>query len=370
MANYQIILRDSFGRFLGYIEDYAKVELARKIMEVGTLDLYLYPNFNTSLLKIDGRIEVWRKVGVYPQYLEGETPFFIRQAYWTTADSGEELLRITALDPIDLLKRRIVPYDPTDVKSAKWDVADDVLKDIFAENLGASVTDAARNLSTYINVDPKSTLAPMVQINIGRRVVLDAMKDVAAAALQTVNGKYVAFDIVWDDESHLRFKTYIDRRGMDHSSTSAKPVTVSASSGNVTGPTLLLDYSQEVNVVYAGGAGSGASQITTISKDDTRIGLSPFNRCEQWVADTNEADINALQAAADAACHAGRPKKYFSGKIVDGNGFIFGRDCHFGDTIVTIYKGESFDSIIDTEHITFSPSEESVELNAKGEAYV
>ena len=106
-TTYTCRLADPFGVPLATIANFATsgsgpaLEYALSAGQIGALRLTLPSTFDDRLLKLDGRIGVWRSVAGRPAYLDGQAVFLIRT--WTYTD---DTVTVTAYHATSLLQRR------------------------------------------------------------------------------------------------------------------------------------------------------------------------------------------------------------------------------------------------------------------------
>jgi hypothetical protein len=329
--------------------EFVRVEWSRKENEVGVLDIDLPPIYDLSIFKLDGRLEIWREVAGR-LFLEGETIFFLRDWQYSTA-SGQKTLHLKGFDANYLLGYngvgRIVPYNDL-AYVEKVATCDDMMKDIVRENMGALALDTTRDLSTYLSVEVDRGLAYPVHKAFAQQCLLNIFQELATVSLQGL--LYLAFDIVYTGPVMLEFRTYVGQRGNDHRCTSDQPVIINQASKSLEDPVLDFDHTDEVSFVYAGGAGTEALRPIDSMGDANRIGLSPFNRREQFVDASQTEDADELRTETLTALAKGRPKKVLTGKIIDTDQLLYGLHYGFGDIVVAEYDGYSFDAHLDTIH--------------------
>jgi hypothetical protein len=151
---------------------------------VGSLSISLpYSKYASLLYDLTGelipdrRIEVRRSINGALPYLDGETVWFVRYA----SDNLDGILTLQAQDTMGLIARRIVPYAAGTSQASKTTptAADDLIKTVFKENAGSSVTDANRDLSTYISVQANLTLGQSVTKNFAWQQLLSTLQAMA-----------------------------------------------------------------------------------------------------------------------------------------------------------------------------------------------
>jgi hypothetical protein len=245
---------------------------------------------------------------------------------------------------LDLLKRRIVDYPAGNAMATVTSgVADDSIKRIIRENLGASATDTTRDLtSAGLSVAANTAQGAAVVYSFPWRNVLSVCQAIAEASREA--GTAVYFDIEPTVSTNLTFtfQTYPTRRGSDRTSSTL----VGYDIGNMASPSLDEDYTSEVNWCRAGGQGEEADRMTATSQDTERSGASVWARAEYFQDARHLTTSAALTDAADARVSAGRPRLRFEGTLVSTPSTLYGRDWGHGDTLSCVYAGRQFDADI------------------------
>jgi hypothetical protein len=132
-----------------------------------------------------------------------------------------------------------------------------MMKEIIDENLGSAATVAARDISTYLQIQPDFTLAPSITKAYSWRRLLPLLQELANISLE--KGTWLAFDIVKINDTLSEFQTFVNQRGVDLTDS----VTVSQKSDTLTNAKLIYDYSNEITEVTAAGRGEGIDRLTS-----------------------------------------------------------------------------------------------------------
>lgn len=363
----RLLYRSPDGKVLEQDLPYSTLDYVRKENEVGVLATRLLPKFPLGFFRRDGQIEVWRSAGGREE-LDTDTAWLVRRIRYATSDAGEDELELTAYDMNTILANRIIAYDNGTSYTDKLSYADDLMKDIVRENYGSSALDADRNLAAWLTVAANKSEGAIVGDTIGRKRVMDVIQDFASASEEA--GVRVIFDIIRTAANRFEFRTYKNYRGADHSIDSANPVRVARELGNLGNAEILVDYTEEVNYVYAGGKGDEEWRLTAEAGDTGRIGASPFARSEGWFEYSNEEDPDRLAKMANAELKKGRPRILFNGLLLDTPAAAYGLHYRWGDLVTAIYKGYKFDSRIDAIHVNVSRDQgERIEARLRGETY-
>ncbi len=334
-------LCDPEGTRILPLVNYDRLSYTRAVNAVGELEIVLPGTFENELVRVDGLIMVWRD-----GRLDTETAWLIRVGKRTTDAQGVSKTTLTALSGSDLLRRRIVqPANPVTA------AADNQMKDHVRKNLGALAVDVARSLpATLFTVAADTSLGPNLTQAADWLNLLTVCQDIAKASADL--GAPLFFDVVWLPESNLwEFRTYTGARGVDKSSATGSPQTLSVEYGSVGAEELVGDYRDEVTVVYVGGAGEGTGRAWAPAGDATRSGRSVYGRAESFIS-TSLTLAADLEAAGRSELQRGRPWRSYTAETITTSASQYGRDWNFGD-IVTVYAfKQQFDCRVDAVQVT------------------
>jgi hypothetical protein len=371
MTETTVNMRDAYGNMLGVIRNWHRLEYFRKENAVGYMYLDLDPSQVDPLifanLQVDYRFEPWRQVGGNVPYLDGETIFFLRKWGYSIDSGGRERFRLECADANYILASHNCAYASDDGMAVISSLpAEDAIKTIVDENMGAAAIDTTRDLTAYMTIQAVG-LTPagptVTEYQYSRRQILDVLQDLANYSLK--NGTYLVFDVVYVTPALLQFRTYQDQRGLDHGSDSGDIVTVSRERKNLEEPDLSEDHSDEWTYIYAGGY-DGDSQVVVTATNAVEMGLSPFNRREKWIS-SNASTTDAMQSDADLAVMEFRQKNSLSGRIIDTAGCLDGVHYRWGDRIYAEYRGKGFDAHLDVMHVTIQEGKEIRENRFRSE---
>lgn len=360
----QIYWRDFSGVLQAIIPNYTRLEYARGVNNIGWLTMELDPaKFDTSLLRLNSRLEPWRQVGARTPYLDGETVFFLKKWGYKIGSSGEEVIHLKALDALHLVANPIVAYAAGSAESDQTDYADDMMKEIISHNLGADATDTARSLATWLSVQAQLAAAPSTTKAFSRRNVLAILQELAQESYQA--GTYLAFDVVYTSPTALEFRTYTGQRGVDHGRDSGAAVVVSRERKNLEQPAMWEDHENERNYIYCGGQGTEEARTIVTASTADAIGL---NRRELFVDARQTSSSDGLDAEANAALFQHRYRRALAGSIIDTPGCRYGVDYNYGDIVYAEYRGQGYDAHVDAVSVVVERGAETVTVNISGEA--
>lgn len=342
----------------------------RTVNDVGSLSLTLPGNYPFPIAALpDGKLEVWRRLPNGREYLDTDTIWMVQAIEYREDERGDRTLVVEADTPLCLLREpgRFVDAFAESSGASKTGAADDVIKAIVREQLGASAS-AARQIPGF-SVAADTSQAPSVSKSFAWRAVLDVLQDIAAYSAE--NGVYLAFDIVSPAPDTLQFQTFTTARGTDNRFPSGlAPVILSPERRNLVQPSLRYDFRDETTYAKAGGSGEGSARLTGEAIDTARAGASPYRRRERFVNASNTDGATALGDEAAGAVRAGRPRVIISGKIAETAGFQYGVHWRWGDYVTIQAFGRQVDARIDAITVEVSPGGETISAVVRGEQYV
>jgi hypothetical protein len=363
-GKWQFYLTTPEGNLLAVLDQFAQMTITKQVNGVSSLTgIWSAKNIDPKWLRSDLRVEASRAYADGADYNLQDGMVGLVRDWSRYQENGVDTLSLTAYDFNHLLKRRIVAYLGGTSSSDKTGYADDLMKAVVRENLGATATDTARDLTAAgLSVAPDTSLGPSVtKKGLAWNVVLDMLVGISDQSAADAYGNAspatrVYFQIEPLSRTTMEFRTYVGFFGADRSlAGGSNPVVVAPELGNLTDAQYLQAGGDEVNFCYAGGTGTANNRIISTAADVTRIGQSIFGRCEGW-RDARNAGVSLTDVAneAKAGLVAGRPKRTFYGTLQDTPTCRYGRDWHFGDKITVRYGGESFDCVLTTVVITLT----------------
>jgi hypothetical protein len=340
MADVTVWLCDPFGARVFPLAHYDKLVYTRAINDVGELEITLPGHFDTTLVRVDGLIQVWRD-----HKLDTETAWFVRGIKRQTDRLGVTKVILTAYSGLYLLSGRLLV-----TMFLTPEAADNMIKAFVRYNMGTQAT-AARQLSTSLfTVAADTTQAPSMQYDQSYLNLLTACQDIAKAS--TDDGTPLFFDVVYlPDTSMWELRTYINARGIDKSSDSGAPVTLSVEYGSVGAEQLDEDYSDEITVAYVTADGLGDGRVTVEHEDSTRSGRSPFGRRETHLSLSGDTLVTQSWMA-QAEAQRGRPRRTYVADVISTSASQYGRDWTFGDVVTVNAYGQQFNCRVDAVNVT------------------
>lgn len=331
-----IDLADPRGAFVTSLNDFTHLECTLSEKEIGSLVLMLPPSYPDNLFQRDCQITYIRTAmssqGQARAFtLMGDAPFLVQRKRHIITPEGDRQLIIHAAHPLHLIGRRVIAYDEATTETDKTGTADDLAKAIVRENFTAA-TDTARNWSSSIfSVAADVSLSRTVRIECSYRDVLDAIRELCAQAF--TEGTYTGCTVFYDGGAFI-FRTYINQKGTDRSSTSTAPLVLSTQNGALTGAEIDEDWTNAVSFVYAGGMGTLDERQVGTWEDTALTAESPYGRYEEFVNQTQTEVTLMLEGVAKRRLYEMRPRRTFTATVHDTEKIAFGANYGWGDLVV------------------------------------
>lgn len=351
-----IVLRTGDGILLAQLENVMSWTYARSANDLGWFTIQA-SDMDERLLAVDRILEFYRTpVGADPVLLGVG---FLRSWEWTEDENGSLRLQLDGPDQVDLLARRVVAYTDPEANWNKTGYADDLMKAVVRENMGALSTDpwysrGREYPAALFSVAPDEGQGRSVTRTFQFRNTLEVLKQLAEASMWPSSdnawvGTPVWFDCEYVGPAQFLFKTWSPLRGIDRTvAGSIAPLTFSKEAGNLQAPALKFDYSEEQNIIYGLGPGEGESRMVDPENDQVRERLSPWNLHEGIEPATEETTMLGIALRAYYRMQEMRPRVIFSGSLIDTPLTRFGIDWGYGDMVTVRYRGMEFDGRIDS----------------------
>lgn len=379
---YEARIADPFGNHLDTIANFvegdnsaggagAALDYVLNVGQIGVATLTIPATHRPDLYipdrLLDGRIGLWRSINGRAPALDGDAIFLARIFKYTN-----DATILTAFHVNELFARRIIAYSAyTGYSSKGLTGADNTIKQFIREQMGTGIVggfrdgdDTQADISAYVSVQANLSLGPNIAKAAARRNLLETIIELCQAS--TTAGTYLATEIVSSSDTGLEARTYATARGVDHTATSAQPVILSVANGRLRNAVLTLDYSQEITVAIAGGAGEADKRLIATAIDTTRMGMTPFNRREKFVDMSNITDTTQLQDEADAALRAGRPQRILTADLVETPSATRGIHFDLGDIVTVEHRGLQFDARLDIVHETMGANGRQSQIQLRG----
>lgn len=374
IPSYTVWLSDRLGVRKKSITDFigsTALQYARAVNQITSLTITLPLNseyadlFSDPNAWLDYRIEVWRRVGNGDEYLDTETIWFIRGI---KKNLTQGTITLTAYSANEILTRRIIAYAAGTPYTQKSDLIDDMMKYFVAENLGSSATDADRDYSGYITNEGLLSQGDLIDKAATYKNLNDTLLDLSQQSLELGTAP-IYFDVVGIitdvGVGNLEFRTYLNQRGNDRTTTS-QLYSITLTETNLDNIEINYDLSKEINYVYVGGTGEGSLRATATVSDTDKIAASPINRREGFTS-YNSNLTGTLQSEGYQKLRENAPRKIISAEIRNTETLVYGRDWTFGDKLTAEIDGEVFDVIINAVSVTLANNKEVVKAVIRGE---
>lgn len=335
MSNIIVQVANAAGVVLSPQLQWDRVEYSLIESDIGTLVVEGPLSALPAGIGPDAQLRVLRSVYGTTPYLEGGAVWLLRQ--WTIAITlgGERRYRIEAQHVNSLLARRIVDYAAGSAQTSKTGAADDLIKEVVAENF-VSPTDVTRTMSG-LGVDPDLAAAPSVSKAFAYQQTLSVIKALCAQSAQ--NGTYLGFEVVPTAGGDFQVITFTSQRGIDR--TARPSAAFSLERRNLASGSLTYDYTEEATRVIAGGQGEKAARDVERADNADAQSASPYGLIEAFrqANGVEKGDTAALQGEAEAGLWQKRGRVRFAGSAQQITGSLYGVDYGWGDIVPVQFEG-------------------------------
>ena len=358
MANHELWLTDDKGGRIALLDDFISFEGTIAVNTVGQCKLYLPSTFDTSLLRIDRMLQLWRapKGGTLKLW----RPFLIQRIRYAM-NGAEETIEVGGEDPNTLLKRRVIMGYKGSPEAEKSDYLDDMMKAYVNESMVVSAYTPGFGSRNYTGLTIQRDLSKGAQAyhEAAFRNLYKALQ-----ALASKNREFGASDLFFDvvptfvtgTSISFEFRTYVGQIGADLSNY----VVFDPQDGNFTNPFFERDWSDVQSYVIT--AGQGSSELRQVYEvyDKARLYVSKWAWREGFKdarSADNEADV-ALEGFD--ALGRGRPVMLFGGQPVDTDGTQYQRDWDYGDLVEARYRDVDAKVMVDSLTLKIDASGETI----------
>lgn len=336
-----IWLHDAQGTRIGDLNSFEALVWARVVNASGWFEMVLPGDYDAAKLQVDGIVEIWRRPEGGNKYIEFSG--FIRKLTFETDSDGVNRITIAGPDVNEIIERRIVAYASGTAYATHTDNSDDILKALVAENAGASATDADRSLvAAGLTIAADESDGPSQTFSCAWDELDGAVADLVDAASGA--GTAIYWQVTPMGSGDYKLYTYTGQPGQDR--TVDNVVVFGLEYGNLAKPKLVLDYTKEVTVVYAGGQGEGSLREIVEVEDTDRSGRSPWGRREAFIDARNESATAGVTAKAYGRLDAGKPRLIFTGILLSTAQAVYGTDWAFGDRVFVTYRGTQYEALV------------------------
>jgi hypothetical protein len=379
-SRYYIRLKNQQGKQVAVFDNFAYVEISKKLNDVGSYALRFDSDDDDrySLFELDGQLEFYRAVlnqSTVRSEWRKEWEAFHRKQRRVTDANGARHFESIGVGYNDLIARSIVAYKEGTIRADKNAFAETVMKEYVEENCGPTADETVVGRlyqGGFPNFIVESTTGAGVLWTGGRAYenVLDVIKDIAS-----MSG--IDFAVIGNGDAQFLFKAFTGQMGEDRTTNELNPTNGMNGAGNA--PVIFsiehgsmqemeyeLDRTSEANVVVVMGKGDGSTRTTVTRSREAAIADSPWNRREiSRAAASYDDDLEtySLNTFGDEVLEENKAKETFSFVPMQSDALVYGLDYGLGDRVTAIYRGVSFHKKIVGVKITISPGDgEVVEL--------
>lgn len=370
IPSYEVHIGSQVGERYQTIPGISKISVGLAQNNWGVTDIAfagrdsLGKEFDFGLVQEDGWLEVWRGVNNQPKQMLGESPFLTVLSEQSISKNGAYTIRLVGYSAAFIASWPIVAYDAGTSYSAKTDYADDMIKTIGAENIGASVVVTTRDMSDYLTIQSDASEGVTITKSFARRKLSLIFNELCEASAN--QGTRLFWDIVLASPSDLssrilQLRTYAGTRGENRGLASDAPLIFSHKYGNLENVSLIRSYKDVVNVAYGLGQGTEAARNVQTASDTTRIAASPFGQIKEATRQASMATTdNAVLAEAYTLLRDKRPKLQLTGDIVNTPSCQFGTHWGHGDLVIVEEFNERFEAIISPVSLDYAGGKETI----------
>lgn len=315
------------------------------------------PGFDTSLIKVDRMVQVWRTPTGGHQYLYG---VYMILAYGWEQTADGDLFHVQGYTPPCLLWRRWVAAYAGTSAADKNDLADDMMKEVVTQSMSDALSPSPTAGSrAWANLTVAGDLSdgPAVDKGFAWKQLLSPE---GAGVLPSINkaSRQLATEVFFDvkpnvigaNSINFIFRTYTGQPGSDLTD-GAGQVVFSKARGTLTDAKLGYDYTKAQNYIYAAGQGDLSDRKVVQVYEAARYNRSIWGRCE-GVADARNQTDDQVEDAGNARLDASRPQITLTGSPVDTPGQALGSEWNCGDLVVAKAWGQQFDALITSTTVT------------------
>jgi hypothetical protein len=362
-----ILLLNRIGQSIAPIPDFASLEYAKTVNQVGVMTVLLPIKYQSNIQFLNQMVIIRRAYGGM-RYQEFGALWFVVKYQIYTDDQGVRWVKVTCFCGNAILQKRVVAYYAASTNASMTGFAGNLMKQVCRDNIGSTANDysttanvasgslPARGLSTtYFGIDADTGDGASISIAFSWRRVLDTLSDMAELSYNA--GSYIAFDMINDAPGHLQLTTFPGKRGSDRrwqASGLLPPVILDPLAGNLTGASLTYDWSDFASYVYAAGQGQETARLVGTDYDLENILNSPFGRWEKVVDAKNVKTQTLVDQQAALGLQDSVPQVVFDGGISDAPGSIYGINYFWGDLVTARIEDNFIDCYLDYVHVTVS----------------
>lgn len=342
MQRFVLYRVDDNGKQLGIVEDMTRIDATVVLGGVGFIKIPRPANYDKTIVDVNMDEQLHLYIRPYGGRPELVGRFFSRDWDWQTSARGVITQTVVGKHSNELLDRRVVAYASESTEANKTDYADDMMKEVVYENMGAGAT-AARQYEN-VSVESDGSYGPSVSKAFSYQNVLSTLQAIQQQSKNDGDEIYFGMDAFGTNE--FVFRTYQNQPGQDRTSGTRNPIIFGTTFGNALDVSFSDTYADELTSVYALGRGVQDDRNIQQSTDATRASASIWNYREGVTQSDGLTDATVL-AQAQSALENGRAVRYISATLLDTPSTPFGNRGWTIGTKVTIQQlGKRYDVII------------------------
>ena len=324
---YHLRLKDQTGAVSAILTHWLSLTYTKRVNSVGSYTLMLDgDDSRVSLFALDAQIEVWRADPAQSIAWYADSEFLHRSTTRERLVSGEHRFTSAGRGYNDLLGRRIIAAAAGSAGAEKAGVAETVAKEYVDEQAGPGA--GVRALYGF-TVQADAAQGNSITFKRARRNLLEVLQEIAL-----VGGG--DFAVVGTGAAAFAFRWYDGQLGTDRTvgNSGGNPSVIFAVEfGNMGQPRYALSRLDEVNAVYVGGQGEGATRTVNERTDAAAIAASPWNRREAFRDARNESAAAGLNARGDEELESAQAKESFSFEVLQVPSCLYGKHYFLGDLV-------------------------------------
>ncbi len=327
-TTYHVWLKNVAGSRVAVLDDWVSLTYTRRVNSPGQYTLTINGDDpKVDLFELDGQVEVWRAdlangIDWYRDF-EG----LHRQEIREYLARGEHRYTSQGRGYLDLLARRIIYAAAGSAGADKTGAAETVAKAFVDEQAGAGA--AVARQTTGLTVQADGATGNTVTMKRAYRNLLEVLQEIAL-----VGGG--DFDLVGTGGATFEFRWYNGQLGSDRTVGNIgglAPVIFSLAHGNMAQPRYTLDRLDEVNAVYVGGQGEGATRTVEPRVDAVAMAASTWNRREAFRDARNEDAVGGLQSKGDAYLAEQQARQSLTFDVLQVPACLYGKHYFLGDLV-------------------------------------
>jgi hypothetical protein len=353
-GRYQIRLFNTSGAQVAVLDHWDNLEINKNLNglhdHVLSFDL---DDPRVDMFTLDSIVQVLRKYSGgnwYEEYCG-----FHRTPHRTISEKGRKQFVSYGRSLVDLIRRRTIAYFATTAYTLKSGPGETVIKSYVNENAGPLATDPPRHTDGV-------TTGLSIEGDLGRgtnwfgqrsyRNLLEVVQEIALAT-------GVVFEVVYTDNATFEFTVREKTANLTN-------LVFAPEMGNMAQPNYSYSRSEEGTVAIALGAGEDVSRNILVVTN-SRLGDSPWNKCEMSVDARQEDTYNGLLSAAEEELVRSSAKENFSFLTLQTPSTMYGRDYNLGDTITARFGSVQTTKLITQVKIQVREHKENIQIGFSDE---